>query len=137
VEVVFQLLIYPAIDDRNTRPASESLPDTPIWSRESNRIGWSCYLGCEPGGEGVSCYAAASRATDLSGLPPAYIAVGGLDLFLDESVEYARRLLASGVSTELHVYPGAFHAFDACPDAEVTRRFVAERNQALRRALHS
>jgi triacylglycerol lipase len=70
-------------------------------------------------------------------LPPAYIPVGALDLFIDENIEYAQRLIQAGVPTELHVYPGAIHGFDAfAPSAAVSKRFKAERDQALTRALH-
>jgi acetyl esterase/lipase len=137
VEVTFQLLIYPMLDDRNIAPASETAPDTFVWSRANNLMGWRAYLGREPGGAEVSPYAAAARATDLRGLPPAYIPVGDLDLFLDENITYARRLLAAGVPTELHVYPGAFHGFNGfVPDAEISRRFNVDRNHALKRMLH-
>lgn len=137
VEVAFQFLIYPMIDDRNTALASGTIPDTYLWSRKNNRIGWKSYLGREPGGEGVSPYAAASRATDLTGLPPAYIAVGELDLFLNENMEYAQRLLGAGVPTELHVYPGAFHGFNAIvPEAEISQRFNADSENVLKRVLH-
>lgn len=137
VQLCFQLLIYPMIDDRNLTQASETVPDTFIWSRESNLIGWRSYLGHEPGGEDVSPYAAPFRATDLSGLPPAYISVGDLDLFLHENITYAQRLLEAGVPTELHVYPGAFHAFDGtAPTADVSQRMIAERNHMLKRILH-
>jgi len=137
VEVAFQLLIYPMIDDRNIAPASETVPDTFVWTRENNRMGWRAYLGREPGGADVSPYAAAARATDLTGLPPAYIPVGDLDLFLDENITYAQRLLAASVPTELHVYPGAFHGFNGfVPSAEISRRFNADRDTALKRMLH-
>lgn len=137
VDVAFQLLVYPMIDDRNVAQASETVPDTLLWSRENNLIGWRSYLGREPGGDGVSPYAAASRATDLTGLPPAYIPVGELDLFLNENIEYARRLLEANVPTELHVYRGAFHGFDAFgPAADVAQRFIADRDHVLKRALH-
>ena len=85
----------------------------------------------------MSPYAAAARATDLSGLPPAYIPVGDLDLFLDENINYAQRLLAAGVPTELHVYPGGYHGFNGfAPGADIVQRFNTERDQALMRALH-
>jgi acetyl esterase/lipase len=138
VPVAFQLLIYPMIDDRNVTPASHAITDPRVWHRESNRLGWKAYLGREGGGEGVSPYAAATRATDLRRLPPAYIPVGALDLFIDENIEYAQRLIQAGVPTELHVYPGAFHGFDMlAPSATVSKQFKAERDQALTRALHS
>ncbi|MBI3246548.1 MAG: alpha/beta hydrolase [Deltaproteobacteria bacterium] len=137
VELAFQLLIYPMIDDRNIAPANATVPDTLVWTRENNLMGWRALLGCEPGGADVSPYAAASRATDLKGLPPAYIPVGDLDLFLDENITYAQRLLAAGVPTELHVYPGAFHGFNGfVPGAAISRRFNAERDNTLKRMLH-
>ena len=136
VELAFQLLLYPMIDDRNIAPASETRPDTYVWTRENNLMGWRAYLGCEPGGDDVSPYAAASRATDLSGLPPAYIPVGELDLFLDENIDYAQRLLVAGVPTELHVYPGAYHGFNGiAPRADIAQRFNTGRDNALKRAL--
>lgn len=137
VPLRFQLLIYPMLDDRNVEQASETLSDHILWTRERNLIGWTSYLGGAPGGSDVSCYAAAARAADLAGLPPAYVMVGDLDLFLGENVEYARRLMASGVPAELHVYPGAFHGFFSLgPDASVSQRFTAECDHVLRRALH-
>ena len=137
VELAFQLLIYPMIDDRNVSPASETRPDTFVWTRENNRMGWHAYLGREPGGADVSPYAAAARASDLTGLAPAYIPVGDLDLFLDENIEYAQRLLAAGVPTELHVYPGGYHGFNGfAPGAEIAQRFNNERDEALKRILH-
>lgn len=137
VQVAFQLLIYPMIDDRNVTPASYAITDPRMWNRESNRLGWKAYLGRDGGGADVSPYAAAARANDLTNLPPAYIPVGALDLFVDENIEYAQRLIQAGVPTELHVYPGAFHGFDLfAPSAMVSKQFKADRDNALKRALH-
>jgi acetyl esterase/lipase len=137
VPVVYQFLIYPMIDDRNATPASYAITDPRVWNRESNRLGWKAYLGRDGGGAGVSPYAAAARATDLTNLPPTYISVGALDLFVDENIEYAQRLIQAGVPTELHVYPGAFHGFDLfAPSARVSKQFKADRDSALKRALH-
>ena len=137
VRVAFQLLIYPMIDDRNVTPASYAITDPRMWNRESNRLGWKAYLGRDGGGADVSPYAAAARATDLTNLPPAYIPVGALDLFVDENIQYAQRLIQAGVPTELHVYPGAFHGFDIfAPSATVSKQFKADRDSALKRALH-
>jgi acetyl esterase/lipase len=137
VQVAFQLLIYPMIDDRNATPASYAITDPRVWNRESNRLGWKAYLGRDGGESDVSPYAAAARATDLTNLPRAYISVGTLDLFIDENIEYAQRLIQAGVATELHVYPGAFHGFDLfAPSAKVSKQFKADRDNALRRALH-
>ncbi len=136
VNITFQLLIYPMIDDRNNTPSSHAVTDPRLWSRDKNIFCWQAYLGQSGKGNNVSPYGAASRAVELAGLPPAYIAVGELDLFLDENIEYAQRLMQAGVSTELHVYPGAFHGFDGfVPDAGISKRFTAERDQALKYAL--
>jgi acetyl esterase/lipase len=137
VHVAFQLLIYPMIDDRNITLASQAITDVRVWNREKNLLGWKAYLGSEAGSNDVSPYAAAIRATDLSNLPPAYIPVGALDLFVDENIEYAQRLIQAGVPTELHIYPGTIHGFDRlAPSATITRRFIAEQNEVLKRALH-
>jgi acetyl esterase/lipase len=131
----FQLLIYAAINDRNTAQVADGEPENLFWSRENTLRCWQAYLDGRNGSEDVPLYAAPIRAADLSGLPPAYLASGSLDMFLDDNLEYARRLNDAGVATELHVYPGAFHAFDAfAPAARLTQRFVADRDAALRRA---
>ncbi len=132
--LAFQHLIYPMIDDRTcAHPDPHPHAGEFIWTPHNNRFGWSSLLGHEPGGEGVSPYAAAARAEDLSGLPPTYISTGALDLFLEEDLEYARRLTRAGVPVELHVYPGAFHAFERVPDAAVAKQARRDSREALRR----
>ena len=134
-DVHFQALVYPMIDDCNVLPAGENCPDTLIWSRENNLIGWRSYLGCEPGSNDVPIYAAPFRAEDLSKLPPAIILVGDLDLFIEENIDYAGRLIKAGVPTELHVYPGAFHGFNAfSPDADVSKQCNSDLISAIKRA---
>ena len=134
--LAFQHLIYPMIDDR-TCLAEDPNPHTGefVWTTENNRFGWKCLLGIEPGGTGISPYAAAARATDLHGLPPAFIGIGALDLFVDESIAYAQRLIRAGVPTELHVYPGAYHGFHFVAGARVTQGAYGDSRDALRRAL--
>jgi acetyl esterase/lipase len=137
VPLLFQRLIYPMIDDR-TAVRIDPHPFTGefLWTPSANYFGWSSLLGREPGGADVSHYAAAARADDLAGLPATYIAVGALDLFLEEDLEYARRLMRAGVPTELHVYPGAYHGFEITPQAKVTLAAQRDALNAIVRALH-
>jgi acetyl esterase/lipase len=133
--VAYQVLIYPMLDDRQATPSSQ-MDGTAVWGRAANALGWRAYLGPEAGRADVPAYAAAARAVDLAGLPPAFVAVGSADLFRDESIAYASRLLEAGVPTELHVYPGAPHGFELIAvAADVSRRCSAEITGALGRAL--
>lgn len=135
VDIGFQLLIFPMLDDRNVTHSARYVTHPQVWNLEANKLAWHALLGGDAGGVEVSPYAAPARAEDLSGLPPAYIAVGELDLFLDENITYAQRLLQAGVATELHVYPGAFHGSDKIvPESATSQRFTADYLEALRRA---
>ena len=102
---------------------------------ERDFFGWRSYLGREPGGEGVSPYAAAARAGNLAGLPPAFLSSGALDLFIDEDLAYAARLIRAGVPTELHVYPGGFHGFNVHKTAGVSVRSNRDADDWLKRHL--
>ncbi|WP_431929383.1 alpha/beta hydrolase [Nonomuraea jabiensis] len=134
-DVAFQLLVCPMLDDRNITPSSHEFTEAVVWDRSANLFGWTALLGDRIGTDDVPPYAAPARATDLAGLPPAFIDVGELEVFRDEDVDYALRLSQAGVSTELHLYPGAFHGFDGMvPDAELSKRARAARLAALKRA---
>jgi acetyl esterase/lipase len=131
VPVARQVLIYPMLDDRTTVPDPVLVPYAG-WSYDDNYTGWHALLGDAIGGPDVPPAAAPARARDLAGLPPAFIEVGELDIFRDESVEYARRLSRAGVSAELHVRPGCPHGFDRVgPAADVVRRSHADRLRVL------
>lgn len=126
-----QILIYPMLDDRNTVPDRFLVP-TALWSYEANFTAWSAVVGGEPGGPDVSPWLAPARLEDFAGLAPAYIEVGELDIFRDESIIYAQKLFAAGISCELHVHPGAPHGHDwANIEAAISRRAVAERGRIL------
>jgi acetyl esterase/lipase len=99
----FQLLVYPMLDDRTVLRRDLDTTHARFWRPKSNRYAWSAYLGAEAGGDDVSDYAAPARRTDLSGLPPAWIGVGTLDLFHAEDVDYAHRLRRAGVPVDLVV----------------------------------
>jgi acetyl esterase/lipase len=131
------ILIYAALDDRHVT-ASSQVADAPIWSPALSRFAWDCYLGADRDATAVSPYAAAARATDVRGLPPAYLAVGTNDITRDENVDFAQRLMAAGTSVELTVYAGAPHAFELiAPDAHVSRRMSAHLDDVVRRFLAS
>jgi triacylglycerol lipase len=135
-KIAFQLLIYPMLDDR-TCVAAEPNPFAGqfVWDHESNAFGWSSWLGRSPGSADVPHLAAPARAKDLSGLPPTMIATAALDMFVDENLAYAGRLIRAGVPTELYVAPGAFHGFESMvPDAWVSRALTGRCLDALRRA---
>jgi acetyl esterase/lipase len=136
IPICFQNLVYPMLDDR-TAALVRTNPHTGhhLWTHESNRFGWTALLGAAPGAVGVSPYAAPARAVDLRGLPPTLITVGALDLFLEEDIDYATRLMQAGVPTELHVYPGAYHGFDLASESRVAQAMIRDRLNALRYAL--
>ncbi|AUA07942.1 alpha/beta hydrolase fold domain-containing protein [Streptomyces sp. SID8382] len=135
-ELVFQALTYPMLDDRNNTPSASEFHAIPSWSRQHNDGAWRAVLGMKAGGPDVEPYAAPARADDLSALPPTLIQVGELDVFRDEDITYATRLLQAGVPTELHVYPGAYHGWDAvAPQAPSSVQMRDERTAALRQAL--
>ena len=130
--IAMQQLIYPMLDDRTIHPDPQLPPELLIWTYDDNVASWSALLAERTGGTEVSPYAAPARAADLAGLPPTYVDIGDLDIFRDETVDYARRLAAAGVPTELHVYPGCPHGFDLiAPRASVSRHAMANRVRRL------
>lgn len=132
--LAFQLLDSPMLDDRQRTPSSRAT-DLPVWNHESNRFGWDAYLGDLAGSDDVPPHAAPARATDLSGLPPAFVMVGSVDGFRDEDVDYATRLNQAGVPTELHVYPGGPHGFTAFPGIPLADQADADAQRWLARVL--
>ncbi|KOU47727.1 esterase [Streptomyces sp. WM6378] len=127
----FQLLNQPGLDDRQQTWSAREFTDTPWMTRDKITASWRHYLGSTP----ASPYAAPARATDLSGLPPAYIATAEYCPNRDEDIAYALRLLQSGVSVELHQWAGTFHGSQALLPAEVSQRQIAELGAVLCRAL--
>jgi acetyl esterase/lipase len=134
--ICFQALIYPMLDDRtgSTQPVPEHIGAFG-WNEETNRFGWQCFLGQAPGTETVPVAAVPSRMGNLAGLPPTFIGVGTLDLFVAENTLFAQRLIDAAVPTELIVVPGAIHGFDTlAKESAVARRFTSIKLAALRRA---
>jgi len=132
----FQFLVTPALDDRQRTESVRRFGDTPLWTTQNARDGWDAYLGAGRAGAGdVPVYAAPARATDLAGLPPAYVSVMEFDPLRDEGIAYAQQLLAAGVQVELHLFPGTFHGSVSIAKAQVSQRERAEEVAVLRRAL--
>lgn len=136
VPLVLQTLIYPMLDDRtgSTRQVAPPI-GTVGWTAQANQYGWKAFLGQDPGGPNVPAAGVPARVQELSGLAPAFIAVGSIDLFVHEDVEYANRLIGAQVPTELLVVPGAFHGFDrVAMDTYPARMFTKAKLNAIRRA---
>ncbi|MFI9150172.1 alpha/beta hydrolase [Streptomyces sp. NPDC053367] len=129
--ICFQVLNQAQLDDRQETWSQRTFTDTPWVNREKVAQSWQHYLGSRP----ATPYAAAARADDLSGLPPAYVSTAEFDPNRDDDLDYALRLLRSGVSVELHQWAGTFHGSQALLSAEVSQRQSAELGAVLRRAL--
>ena len=129
-KLTYMMPIYPMVDDRNVTHSSNEVTEVGIWDRSANLEAWECYLGGKPADQ----YAAPTRATDLSGLPPAFIDVGQMDMFRDEDFDFAMRLNQAGVPCEFRVNPGAYHASETfAPEADLSKRIWTARFEALRR----
>jgi acetyl esterase/lipase len=132
--LAFQLLDCPMLDDRQ-HTVSSRRDGLAVWSKESNTFGWRAYLGDLYGTDEVPIHAAPARATDLAGLPPAFVSVGTVDGFHDEDVDYAVRLNHAGVPTELHVYPGAPHGYQMASESGLAKRAWRDKTDWLRRQI--
>jgi len=135
-----QLLVYPMLDPRTLAadPADPRMRSRWItWSYAANALGWSSYLGGEPGVDGeVPAYAAPALAPDVAGLPPAFVSVGDLDIFRAEDEAYAGRMREAGVPVEFRLIPAVPHGYDVmAPKAMVTRREWDARFAFLTRTL--
>ncbi|MCC4605444.1 alpha/beta hydrolase [Xanthomonas campestris pv. badrii] len=115
-----QFLLYPMLDPRT------GTPDAPVdnastgqflWTREANRKGWTAMRGTQPIAPERLGHFGPALADNLAGLPPTFMAVGSVDLFLEEDVAYALRLSRAGVAIDLQVYAGGVHGFEALPGA--------------------
>jgi acetyl esterase/lipase len=113
------------LDDRTAARRELDAIKHILWSNKSNRVGWSAYLGAEPGAATAPDYAVPSRRADLSGLPPAWIGTGDIELFYDENRAYAAALEAAGVECVLDVIPGAPHGFETvASDTSIARAYL-------------
>lgn len=136
IQPLGQWLFAPMLDDRTAADRSLDAVDHLVWNNRANRYAWGAYLGVDPGADEVPEYAVAARREELGGLPPAYIAVGDVELFHDECREYARRLEEAGVPVTLDVVEGAPHGFENwAKDSEPARALLGRARAWLRSAL--
>lgn len=134
VPLCFQCLIYPMLDDRTGTTFHPAAPiGELIWTEDNNRLGWASFLGQAPAGDKVPAIAVPARCHDLRGLPPTFIGVGSLDLFVDEDIRYGQRLIDAGVPTQMEIVPGAYHGFDdIVPEARISKDFIRAMGAALK-----
>jgi acetyl esterase/lipase len=134
--LAYQALSYPMLDDRTGSTVKKPrYQGALIWPPEKNRFGWSSLLGVPAGSAHVPEGAVPARVANLHGLPPTFIGVGSIDLFVDEDLEYGRRLIDAGVPTTMKVYPGLPHAFDGVPGLTLAKQFRGDLIAALREGL--
>lgn len=133
--IAFQMPMYPMLDDRHITKSSTEIKDRRVWNVYENKASWGMYLG-NLKDENVPVYAAPSRETDFSNLPPTYTFVGDLDPFRDETINYVAKLTQAGVPTEFHLYPGCYHGFEeSAPHAEISKRAKENYFTALKNGL--
>jgi acetyl esterase len=133
-----QILVYPMLDHRtggDQDPYKNPMTGEFVWTPTRNQFGWESLRGDYAVDDNRKGWFSPSRADELAGLPPAYIMVGSLDLFLDENLDYARRLAAAGVPAELHLYPGAIHGFNMAADARISKQSARDLMDALAQML--
>ena len=133
-----QVLVYPMLDHRtgseacrwNNRSTGEW-----VWTRSANRFGWEALRGDYPIDDARKGWFSPALADDLSRLPPTLLLTGSLDLFFDEDLDFARRLVDAGVPVELHSYPGAIHAFNMMAEAAISQAFSRDMMGGIARLL--
>jgi acetyl esterase len=132
----FQFLLYPALDDRLDTASMHAFKAIPGGDRTGAELMWRYYLSGHTGE--VPYLAAPARARDLAGLPPTYLMANDIDVCRDEAMDYAARLQAAHVPTELHCYSGTFHAFEMMVrSADISLKAVEQQLYVLKRAMHA
>ncbi len=133
-----QFLTYPMLDHRTGGPECpwrNPMTGEFIWTRAANQFGWEALQGGYALDDDRIGWFSPARAKSLEGLPPSWIGTGTLDLFLDENLDYARRLTAGGVPVELHTYPGGIHAFNVVAESRLANAFSRDLLAAVGRLL--
>lgn len=107
--LAYQLLIYPATDQRCEFPSHERNGAGYLLTKEGIRFFRSGYLP-DPK-DRTDWRASPLLASSLAGLPPAFVLTAGYDPLADEGRAYAERLAAAGVETTYREYPDMVHGF--------------------------
>lgn len=134
-----QVLIYPMLDYRTGTDESPYRSKTTgefVWTAQMNRIGWNTLKGGRTIAADQMPYYSAATARNLAGLPRTYMMAGSLDLFANENLDYANRLVQAGVPTDFQLISGVYHAFELVnPGSPQARDYKAARTQAIQRIL--
>lgn len=125
-------LTQPLLDARMSTPSMLGADDTLVYTNRNARVSWDAYL---QGQDPTTGYASPSLVEDLSGLPPFFISVNELDPLRDEGIDFALRLIGAGISTELHLWRGAFHGFNLLAETSIAKRARSVLVGALRSVL--
>jgi acetyl esterase len=129
--LVHQLLVYPTT---LLRVSSMEYADMPLVNAATCEHYWQLYVGSDA--DRKSPYCAPMNATDLSGLPPAFVVVPEVDPTRGDQERYAQRLAEAGVLTKWKRYPGSFHGFLPATFAiERAREAMADLTTDLRTVL--
>ncbi|MBO5994830.1 MAG: alpha/beta hydrolase [Firmicutes bacterium] len=131
VKPLFQLLIYPWLDDRNISESYLKYDDTPMWNSSMSRsVG--PMTNPDPSATPLA-YRSPVEADSFEGLPPAYIEVAEFDPLHDDGIYYASLLEREGISVELHETKGTMHGFDTKVKAPTTQRMLKLRTEFMKK----
>ncbi len=108
-KISFQLLIYPATDQRGEHPSMTRNGEGYLLTKKVMDYFQAQYLPRKS--DFLDWRASPLLAKSLAGLPPAYVITAGYDPLLDEGREYAERLAAEGVEVAYREYPDMVHGF--------------------------
>ena len=107
--LAFQLLVYPATDQRGDFPSHRNNGKGYLLTSEGIDFFSRCYL---PDRKALADWRASPLlAPSLARLPPAFVLTAGYDPLLDEGRAYAERLSREGVVVQYREYPDMVHGF--------------------------
>ncbi len=127
-----QMLIYPLVDDQLETDSVRQFQGVAMWNPQMSRDARDLYLRDLNGP--TPAYAYPLRASDFTGLPPAFIEAVEFDSLRDDAQNYADVLTVAGVNVEYQLIKGAVHAFEGVADSPITREALEGRVRALQQA---